>query len=344
MLIIAATAMILVSGAYAGDTFTWTGADGGNTNWNDADNWSGAAGYPGDGVGGVKDDIAKIPGSLADNKYPVVFNDDDITIKRLEIEGKAGEDDLVFLSDDASHKLRIDTHPTGADPIAADKAALSIGTDGVMKLQEKSELWFTSSEIETFVIDIDGTLEFADGTGDDMPELVIGDGKTVTIEDDGVLKGTSGGRITGEVGNPDCPDTLVLGSDAQMKGSFVIDTILYNHGYVHTGDTTPGTIELTCHPKGGTGHWHVDGGTSSEALSRLIVNTNVGGCGYVEVYNFGVLSVNRHMSVSTNVFREAPGPRACGYLYLTRGGKIEVQKGIRFEIDRFDTVDCPVIE
>jgi len=32
MLIIAATAMILVSGAYAGDTFTWTGADGGNTN------------------------------------------------------------------------------------------------------------------------------------------------------------------------------------------------------------------------------------------------------------------------------------------------------------------------
>jgi len=336
----------LAAPAYAGDTFEWTGADGGNTNWDDADNWSGAAGYPGDGVGGVKDDIAKIAGNLADNKYPVVCNESDITIKRLEIVGKVGEDDLVFLSDDASHKLRIDT-----DGIAEGKVALKLtSAHAIMKLQKKSELWFTSDDqvgdkVFDFVIDSNGTIEFAgSGQDADMPKLVVADGKTVTAVGQGRLVGTWQGRITGEVvGSPDAADVFVLGRNATIWGSFTIDATFYHHGDVHTSPDyldldpdVPGKITLTCNPKGGTGNWWVDGGTGSANLSEVIVDANLAGDGNVEVSNFGVLRVNRHMSVGT-IDRGVNS----GNLFLNRGAKVRVAKGILFEIDRFLFPDCP---
>lgn len=201
---------------------------------------------------------------------------------------------------------------------------------GSIDMESQSQLWLLGG----------GDLELGDGyapaitfkgatsSESDRPQLVIGDGKTLTIFGGGKLVGptTHGGLIRGDSGSG--AETLIIYKDAEsgiiMRGSFAIDTFFINNGIVKTDDSADGvanTIRLSCSPKMGLGVWWANGG-ESDYKSKIVVDSTLFASGNIRVENHGILEVNRPTSLYHG-------------LLLNPGGKFTVLKNAQFDAARF---------
>lgn len=350
-------ALVLVAGVcgvtMAGATFEYDGH--GSHNWTSAGAWKNVPPgrvYPGDG--GVKDDIVIIPWNLDDDKFPCEMNAANITVKRLVIEGKQRVSELIELKFPNDGEARVLTiSPEQSYGLGPGEAALDLGDYATFEINRKGNLQLNGFAV---VRGDPGTsapvIKFIGHT--EKPKLVIGSGGIASIEGHvDIFASGEGIDVMGEVTDPDEPEIFVLGSNCRMRGSFVIDPIMYQHGSMHTSPDgeggsadAPGTIVLNCHPKAGGGHPeaafdNANGGTievnggSAEVRSEFVVNAPFAGSARLAIYRYGTMHVHQHF-----VMLLEDGFREDGKLMVYRGGEIRVDRGVLFEMQKADLLDC----
>jgi len=129
--------------------------------------------------------------------------------------------------------------------------------------------------------------------------------------------------------------TLVLGPDNSIRGTVFVTVALGNNGLVNPEDPINGgtgdTITLTCEPKIGDGDWQVtcDACDEDSEKNTMIVKTVVVGTGDLVVGHHGLLQVKRMFSLHGDFTMS--GEKA----------KIEVDKNVVFDVDRFTSQSCP---
>jgi len=142
----------------------------------------------------------------------------------------------------------------------------------------------------------------------------------------GGFRGTGAGVMTGEA-------VLVLGVNNAIEGNMDISLPLVNNGLVTTDipgvDNFADTIHLWCEPVIGAGDWQATGGGSGDGQRNwLVVDTPLAGSGDLVVGEYGGLKVHRHLTLS-------------GTLTVERRARIEVDKEVMFDVDRFVPENCP---
>lgn len=267
---------------------TWLGND---SNWFATGNWS-PAGVPG------SDDVAYIPsvdigGGLA---FPVISGGD-ASVCALKME-KTGDDSPSLTLAYASG--------TGWGLYVGGQNALDIGADCEIHLQQGAKLNLLSPGAVT----LDGNIVFKASTSSRRPTIFLPVGATI-LNGGGQILGEYRGRLYGPEGYE--PQAwLVVGPDNALHGELQIEVGLINNGVVDpvggltTENITERFISLNCTPKMGSGQWNITGG-SEEIKHGIYVNVDLTGTGSVTVGNYGILHVNRHISVAGGFTMEGNG-------------------------------------
>ena len=130
---------------------------------------------------------------------------------------------------------------------------------------------------------------------------------------------------------------LVLARFLTARGMLILQGAglrLVNHGLVDPNNPDGGTgdtITLTCDPKIGDGDWQVTctDCDEDEEKNTMIIKTPIVGTGDLVVGHHGLLQVKRLLSLHGHF--EMSGTKA----------KIEVDKNVLFDVDRFSSTSCP---
>ncbi|RJP32752.1 MAG: hypothetical protein C4547_13635 [Phycisphaerales bacterium] len=317
--------------------YVWDNDDGQpiqNRSWCKQDNWN-PKGTPG------SIDSATIPELDQNHQYPIFDCEDPGTIASLTIDANSNSHVELTFQNSGDPRVLIIEDRDGLN-ILGDNSDVLIRNNGVLQLNGGG------------VATIGGTIRF-DNAETTAPKFVLGDGSNLTIKGDGNSTVTFVAAyrtlITGQVAAPDDAEVLVLSSDVRMCGSFDIDVLLVNNGRVQTAvdcgldpgeREKPGTINLICHPKGGSGYWLVDGGkgTGSGEESKLNVDTGLASTGNLLIWKYGWAIFSRPGTFVRDTFWDG-SPNDSGHLMVRRGGTLRVRKNLAFDAHRWDVKCVP---
>jgi len=135
---------------------------------------------------------------------------------------------------------------------------------------------------------------------------------------------------------------LVLGPDNSIHGSAFVTIALVNNGLVNPEDPISGgtgdKITLTCNPKLGAGDWKVTCADCDAVNEKntLLIEAPVVGTGDLVVGHHGLLQVKRMLSLHGDFEMSTDADDD-----FVIGGKIEVEPGVLFDVDRFTSLSCP---
>jgi len=310
-------------GTAMADDYEWTGAttDPVKRDWHDEENWVNNStggepdGYPGEG--GSTDDTVDIP-HVDNNNYPSINGTEGLTISftirslilRTDPEGPA---DLLLSARDQGRSLTI-----------TERDGLTLEDDTTLRIAYNASLNLNGGG----TIVLDGRIEAVA----DLAYVFFAGPHTYVTTGDGIFLGTT--PCTPLNLCQSGPSTLVLGPDNGIHGSAFVTIALVNKGLVDPNDPDGGigdTITLTCEPKIGDGDWQVtcDACDEDSEKNTMIVKTVVVGTGDLVVGHHGLLQVKRMFSLHGDFTMS--GEKA----------KIEVDKNVVFDVDRFTSQSCP---
>jgi len=294
---------IALCGTAQGTDYIWDAGAHPDPSWHLAANWD-LPGYPDD-----DEDTATIPWHPLGN-YPEITVGN-ITIKALTLETNA--------SGDGGADLWI-----GKELTIEGRDGLTVEEDATLRIGYNTRLYLNGGG----TIVLDGRIEAVA----DLAYVFFAGPHTYVTTGDGIFLGTT--PCTPLNLCQSGPSTLVLGPDNGIHGSAFVTIALVNKGLVDPNDPDGGigdTITLTCEPKIGDGDWQVtcDACDEDSEKNTMIVKTVVVGTGDLVVGHHGLLQVKRMFSLHGDFTMS--GEKA----------KIEVDKNVVFDVDRFTSQSCP---
>jgi|GEM_PF-1211066 len=207
---------------------------------------------------------------------------------------------------------------------------LTVQAGGVLRIGSDSNLFLDGGG----VISLDGRIDGV-GAGNHGSTVSFQYSHTYITTGNGVFLGSNSVKplrlFSGKA------DTLVLGPGNAIHGTVDITVALINRGVVDPNDVISdeeninNTIRLLCETKIGDGDWQVTCTDCDEndEWNTMEVLTSVVGTGDLVVGHHGVLKVKRLFSLHGQF--EMSGTKA----------KIEVDKNVLFDVDRFSSLSCP---
>lgn len=283
-------------------TYTWLGN---NSDWSASGNWS-PTGVPG------SDDVAYIPSvDLQTQAFPVISGGD-ASVCALKMEKTGDDSPTLTLKFASGSGWALNVGGQNGLDIGAE-CEIHIEKGGVLNLQSPG------------AVTLDGTIVFKTSIVEKRPTIFFPEGATI-LKGSGEILGEYRGRLNGPEGYE--PQAwLVVGPDNALHGELQIDVGLINNGIVDpiggltTENISERYISLNCTPKMGSGQWNITGGTE-EIKHAIRVNVDLAGTGSINIGSYGVLYVNRHISVA-------------GGFTMEGNGRYEVPRLTLFEAHRF---------
>jgi len=292
--------------------FTWNGSQ--SSSWKNKYNWNrpqGVERWPGENTQ-ITDDEVIIAYININTPMPQLDNGGNIKIGKLEIQYDTQPATLTLV--DPGDPLYNALTVTKRDALTVQaNCQLILGQDCFLLLDGGGD------------IALDGVVRF-DGPNAKFELLGAGYDYTYVTTGSGSFRGTGAGVMTGEA-------ILVLGVNNAIEGNMDVSLPLVNNGLVTTDipgvDNFADTIHLWCEPMIGAGDWEATGGGSGDGQRNwLVVDTLIAGSGDLVVGEYGGVQVHRHLTLS-------------GTLTVERRARIEVDKEVMFDVDRFVPENCP---
>ncbi|MCC7291507.1 MAG: hypothetical protein IT449_05535 [Phycisphaerales bacterium] len=273
-------------------TYTWLG---GNENWFLNTNWS-PNGVPG------SDDIAYIPSVDLQNQkfFPIISSGHAavcaLVMEKTDEEAETGPTLTLQWASGTAWNLNV-----------GGQNGLIVGPDCEIRLEKD----MTLNLLSPGTVQLDGSIVFKSSLPDKRPTINFPTGATI-LKGGGHILGEQLGRLWSTAGYQS-QSWVVVGPDNALHGEFHIDVGLINNGVVDpVGGLSEGqgitqrAIYLTCTPKMGSGQWNITGGTA-DINHAIYVNVDLTGTGRIKVGNYGILYVNRHISLGGGFTMEGNG-------------------------------------